>query len=61
MVSEIIANKACSYWWSDILVIFCYFYISYICVNSPYLELSNTAWFVRITLLVVKIQVEWSL
>ena len=60
-VSEIIANETYSYWWSDISVIYRYFYIFHIYANSPYLEFSSTTWFVRIGLPVVKIQVEWSL
>ena len=55
VVPEIIANEACSYWWSDISVICCHFCISYICKNSPYLELFIITWFVRIGLLVVEI------
>ena len=61
VVSEIIANKTYSYWWSDISVISCHFCTSYICVNSSYLGLSSTTWFVRISLLIVEIQVKWSL
>ena len=50
-----------SYWWPDILVIFCCFYTFCICANSPRLELSSATQFVNIRLLVVKIQAKWSL
>ena len=39
-IPEIIANKTCSYWWSNILVISYYFCTSYIYANSSHLELS---------------------
>ena len=55
---EIIANETYSYWWSDILVICCYFCTSHICMDSHYLGLSSIAYFVRISLLVVGIQAE---
>ena len=58
VIPEIIVNETYSYWWSDISVIYYHFYTSYVCANSLYLELSSTAWFMRIGLLVVKIQVE---
>ena len=58
VVPEIIANETYSYWWSDISVICCHFCTFYICTNRPYLGPSSTTWFVRISLLVVKIQVE---
>jgi len=61
VVSEIIANETYSYWWSYILVFCCHFCIFYICTNSPYLGLCSATWFVRISLLVVEIQVKWSL
>ncbi len=50
-----------SYWWPDISVICCRFCTSHICANSPHLGLSSAAWFVKIGLLVVEIQAEWSL
>jgi len=55
VVSEIIANETYS---SDISVICYHFCISYICANSPYLGLSSATWFVRISPLIIKIQVE---
>ena len=58
VISEIIANETCSYWWSDISVICCHFCTFYIYTNSLHLRLSSTTWFVRITLIVVEIQVE---
>ena len=61
VVLEIIANEICSYWWSDISVICCHFCISHIYANSTYFELFNVTWFVIIGLLIVEIQVEWSL
>ena len=50
-----------SYWWPDISVICCCFCTSHICVDSLLLGLSSTTWFVKISLLVVEIQAEWSL
>ena len=37
------------------------FVITYICADSLYLEFSSVTWFVKICLLVVEIQAEWSL
>ena len=59
VVSEIIANETCSYWWSDISVFCCHFYIFYIYTNSSYLGLSSTTWFVKIGPLIIEIQVKW--
>ena len=42
VIPKIIANETCSYWWSDISVICCHFYISYVYANSSYLGLSST-------------------
>ena len=50
-----------SYWWPDISIICCHFYTSCIYTNSPHLGLSSATYFVKIGLLVVKIQAEWSL
>jgi len=50
-----------SYWWPDISVICCCFCTSHIYVDSPHLGLYSTTWFVKIYLLVVEIQAEWSL
>ena len=50
-----------SYWWPDILVVYCYFCTFHIYTDSPHLGLSSATWFVKISLLVVKIQAEWSL
>ena len=50
-----------SYWWPDISVICCHFCTSRICADSPYLGLSSATLFVKIGLLVVEIQAEWSL
>ena len=50
-----------SYWWPDILVVCCYFYIFHICADSPHMGLSSTTYFVKINSLVVEIQAEWSL
>ena len=58
VIPEIIANKTCIYWWSDISVICCHFCTSYICAHSG---LFSTTWFVRISPLIIEIQVEWSL
>ena len=58
VIPEIIANKTYNYWWSEISVICCHFCTSYIYTNSPYLRLSSATYFVKISLLVVKIQVE---
>ena len=42
-----------------IYFLICYqFYTSHIYANSPYLELFSITWFVRISLLVVEIQVK---
>ena len=41
VVSEIIANKTYSYWWSDISVICYHFCTFYIYANSSHLELSS--------------------
>jgi len=50
-----------SYWWPDISVICCHSCTSCIYADSPHLGLSSTTWFVKIGLLVVEIQAEWSL
>ncbi len=50
-----------SYWWPDISVVCCHFYTSCICADSSYLGLSSATYFVKISLLVVEISVEWSL
>jgi len=50
-----------SYWWPDILVVCCCFCTSHIFADSPHLGLYSAIWFVKIGLLVVEIQAEWSL
>ena len=50
-----------SYWWPDISVICCHFCASHTYANSSHLGLSSITWFVKIGLLVVEIQAEWSL
>ena len=54
VILEIIANKTCSYWWSNILVTCCHFYTFYIYMNSSYSGLSSKTGFIRISLLVMK-------
>ena len=50
-----------SYWWPDISVICCHFCTSHIYADSSHLVLSSATYFVKISLLVVEIQAEWSL
>jgi len=50
-----------SCWCPDISVICCRFCTSHICIDSPHLGFSSATWSVKIGLLVVEIQAEWSL
>ena len=50
-----------SYWWPDILIVCCCFCTSHICADSPHSGLFSATLFMKISLLVMEIQAEWSL
>ena len=58
VISEIIANKTFIVTDGLISQLFVVAFVHSIYANTSYLELSSTTWFVKISLLVVEIQVE---